>query len=93
MKQKKTIFATVYSIIAFCVISYFSVITSLLSTMGNPSNRPVANIGFPLKYYYQFWVAGNPGPNCGWRPGYFILDFLLIWTLTTTIYLLIKRKK
>lgn len=90
---KKIIISTVYSIIAFCVISYISVMTSLLLTIGAPSHRPVTNIGFPFKYYYQFWASGNPGPNCGWRLDSFILDFVIVWTLTIIIYLLIERKK
>ena len=67
--------------------------TSLLSSVGDPSQKPVTNLGFPFKYYYQFWLNGADSPNCGWRFNYFILDYLIIWILTTTIYLIAKRKK
>lgn len=93
MILKKIIIGTIYSVIAFCVVSYVSVMTSLFSTIGEPSHRPIANIGFPYKYYYQFWLSGNPGPNCGWRLGNFILDFIIIWTLTIIVYLFINLKK
>lgn len=84
--------ATLTSIITFCVISYTSVMISLLSSVGNLSLKPVANLGFPFKYYYQFWLRGNDSPNCGWVFSNFILDFFLIWIITMTIYF-IKIKK
>lgn len=55
--------ATFYSMVVFCVVSYFSVVASLLP--GDISEKPVANIGFPYKYYYQFWGSGSDSPNCG----------------------------
>lgn len=85
--------ATFYSIIAFCVVSYISVMTSLLSSVGKLSTKPVANLGYPFKYYYQFWLKGNGFPNCGWRVKNFILDCVIIWLITVIIYFILKRKK
>lgn len=90
---RKIIIATLYSILAFCIVSFISVMTSLLSSFGDPSQKPVTNLGFPFKYYYQFWLNRSDCPNFGWRINYFFFDFLIIWIVTTSIYLMIKRKK
>ncbi len=82
-----------YSLIIFCVISYISVMISLLSsTTVNSDSNPVVNIGFPFKYYYQFWV-GNPFPNNGWNIRYFIYDFLITYGITFFYILLFKKEK
>lgn len=89
---RKVLIATFYSIIAFCVVSFISVMVSLLSSVGDSSQKPVTNLGFPFKYYHQFWLNGSDFPNSGWNLNNFILDCFIIWILTTTIYLLAKRK-
>ena len=88
---KKLFKSLFYAAIVFCVVSYISVMASLLGSVGNLSQKPVANLGFPYKYYYQFWLHGSDSPNCGWNLNNFILDYLFAWILTTTIYL-IKNK-
>ena len=90
---RKLLTATFYSAIAFCLVSYASVMVSLLSSVGNLSQKPVANLGFPYRYYYQFWLRGADSPNCGWNFKNFILDCFITWMLTTAIYLIVKRKK
>ncbi len=89
---KKLLISSIYAIIAFCVLSFFSVIYSLLQSVGNPSLKPVTNIGVPFKYYYQFWLSGSDSPNCGWNFYNFVYDGLLIWMVVTVTYLVIKRK-
>lgn len=84
---KKLAIATLYSFIAFCVISYLSIMISLLD------KQPVANLGFPFRYYYQFWLRGSDRPNCGWEIDHFIYDAALAWVLTLLVYFFIKRKK
>ncbi len=86
----KLLISTFYSIVAFCVISYLSIMASLLSTVGDPSSKPVTNVGFPLKYYYQFWVSSSDSPNCGWQLEYFVIDSFIIWASTLTVYFLFK---
>lgn len=85
--------ATLYSSIAFCVISYLTVMYSLFQSVAHPARKPVTNLGFPFKYYYQFWLSGSPSPNCGWRLNNFIWDCLITWLVTLFIYFIIKRKK
>lgn len=89
---KKLVIGTFYSVIVFCVVSYLSVMASLFASVGELKLRPVTNIGFPFKYYYQFWVRGNDSPNCGWRFGNFVLDFFITWIVTLIIYNLATRK-
>ena len=90
---RKILIATFYSIIAFCIVSYISVMYSLLNIDGVSSQKPVTNLGFPFKYYVQFWLNGADSPNWGWDINSFFIDFLIIWILTLIIFLIIKRKK
>lgn len=90
---RKLVIATFYAAIVFCVISYASVMNSLLSSVGNLSQKPVANLGFPYNYYHQFWLRGSDSPNCGWNINNFMLDCVITWVLTTTIYMLFQWKK
>jgi hypothetical protein len=90
---KKAQAISLLSVIAFCVISYISVMISLLGSLGDLTKKPVTNLGFPFKYYSQFWVGESDSPNCGWRIDYFIIDFWVVWELTGGVYLFVKRKK
>jgi len=81
----------IYSIVIFCIVSYISVMISLIKSAGHVSIKPVSNIGFPFKYYYQFWLNGSDAPNCGWQIKYLIYDILIIWVITTTVYFIVNR--
>lgn len=90
------IIVTGYSVILFCIVSYFSVMSSLLSSAGNPGQKPTANIGYPFAYYYQFWLRGNNSPNCGWRGISFIAYAILTWVFSVACFIplsCIKPKK
>lgn len=87
---KKIFVSTIYSILIFSLVSYISVMVSLLQSIGEPWTKPVTNIGFPFKYYFQFWLRGSDSPNCGWSLKYFIYDALIVWSIVTTIYFIIK---
>ena len=90
---KKLATGTFFSVIVFAFVSYVSVMTSLLSTVGRLDKKPVTNIGFPFKYYYQFWLRGADSPNCGWNIDYFLLDCLLTWFVTVGIYLAVTNRR
>ncbi|MCW3070785.1 MAG: hypothetical protein JWO44_675 [Bacteroidetes bacterium] len=90
---RRLFLTTFYSIIVFCLVSFVSVMTSLLSNVGNPSQKPTTNIGFPCKYYYQFWCSGADSPNCGWQFGNFVLDCFITWIVTVAIYLVVQKSK
>jgi hypothetical protein len=80
-----------YSFITFCVLSYFSVIASLIKSIENTALKPTVNIGFPFKYYYQFWGNNSDSPNCGWNLSYFIYDFIIVFVLVLLIKFLISK--
>ena len=93
---KKILIASFYSVIAFCVVSYASVMYSLLSnTLSGDvlSNKPVANIGFPYNYYFQFWLNGSDSPNCGWNINYFLIDLLITFVIVFALYFTFTKKK
>jgi hypothetical protein len=81
------------TLITFCVISYLTVMHSLIFTTGNLNTKPVVNIGFPFKYYYQFWVNNNDFPNSGWNVKNFLLDILICWILTSFIYFYFNKPR
>lgn len=87
--KRHLIIASSLALVVFCMVSYFSVMTSLLASAGHVNRKPVANIGYPYHYYYQFWLRGNDSPNCGWRLGCFIGDFFTAWFLTITGYFIV----
>ena len=90
---KKLLISSLYAFIVFSVLSYLSVMYSLLQSFREPIIKPVANIGVPFKYYDQLWLPGSHSPIVSWNLRYFAYDVAIIWVLTTIIYLLIKTKK
>jgi hypothetical protein len=54
---------TILSILVFCSISFLTVVKSIRF----PNFNYRLEIGFPLKYYEQFYVNGDGGPNHGGR--------------------------
>lgn len=60
---------------------------SLFQSVWNPSLKPVVNIGFPFKYYYQFWLSGSNSPNCGWVISCFLYDIIIVWVVTIVVYM------
>lgn len=82
---------TLLSILVFFSVSFLYVIYRISPiTMGNTYSL---EIGFPLKYYYQFQVGGNPFLNSGWNINNLFLDCLITWILVCGLYVIIKRKK
>ncbi|AUC13758.1 hypothetical protein BTO06_00725 [Tenacibaculum sp. SZ-18] len=81
------------SIITFCVTSYVSLMYSLLFSAGNLNMKPVVNIGFPFKYYHQFWLNKNDFPNNSWNLSNFFLNILLCWILTSFIYFYFNKPR
>lgn len=60
----------------FCSVSFLSTILCLVTR--NDIDFPVTNIGFPLKYYYQFWDS-QMQLHWGWSFFNAIVDFVLIY--------------
>jgi len=90
MKLLKIVF---YSIVLFCVVSYATVIISLSHSIGRLDLKPVVNIGFPYRYYYQFWLSDADSPNCGWDFERLVWDGLISLALTITIFIWYYKRK
>ena len=90
---RKILLTTFYAFLTFCILSYFSVMVSLLKSVGKPGRKPVTNLGFPFKYYYQFWLSGSDSPNCGWNLKYFFIDGILTWIVVFIVYMIINIRK
>ncbi|WP_333599754.1 hypothetical protein [Flavobacterium sp.] len=77
-----------YAVIVFCVISYVSLMASMLSSKLN-NTFPNFSMGFPFTYYHQFLLHDNDFHH-GFKRG-MVADFLIIWIITF-ILLAIKKK-
>lgn len=71
----KLIRILVKTMVLFAVVSFSSVIISLLSRKGN--EQPTTKIGFPLNYYNQFWVGEND-LHWEWDIKNFLIDSLIL---------------
>lgn len=90
--MKHLIKVIVYSFLCFCTCSYLSVMYSLLGSVFYPS-KPVTNLGFPLKYYYQFWLNGSDSPNCGWIISNFVIDVIITLVIVSMVYYLYCNRR
>ena len=70
------------NIISFVAFSIFC-LASYIATKEGQHNFAV---GFPYKFYEQFRVSGSDTNNWGWLPMNFIIDVLIIWTLSIAGY-------
>ncbi|WP_264510434.1 hypothetical protein [Flavobacterium sp. N1719] len=75
--------------IIFSIVSFLSVMLHLLLRKG--VEQPTANIGFPLKFYEQFW-AGENDLHWGWNIKHFLIDGILI-LIVVLIFDQFKSKK
>jgi len=87
---KRISFYIIISTILFSVISFLTVIFSLLTRNG--TENPKVNIGFPLKYYEQFWIDNNDLHH-GWNLRNFTIDFIIILLIVLAINLIRQRNE
>ena len=87
---KKIVSLIFTSTILFCVVSFLSVFFSLL--LRKRAENPTVNIGFPLKYYEQFWMDKNDLHH-GWNLKNFILDFIIALTIVLLAKFIRSRKR
>lgn len=86
MKYKKIITIVTNTILIFLSVSFLYIIPYLNSHLFRHTNINNFNIGFPFKYYYEFYVE-LPIPNSGWNLLNLILDFIIILFITSIITL------
>lgn len=80
---KKVLNISLYSLITFCVVSFLSLIISMIINKTN-NTFPNFSIGFPFKYYNQFLMDKNDFHH-GFNRG-IIEDFLIIWIIIFIIF-------
>lgn len=91
---KIILLGTALSILVFFSTSFLTVLTQI-----NPlhyyqgSETYKLDIGFPFKFYGQFWLSGSDIPNSGWTISNLFYDCMLTWIVVTGIYYLIKRRR
>lgn len=94
IKIIKTLFVgTLLSILVFFSISFITVLIQI-----NPlhyykiGERYKLNIGFPFKYYEQFWVRGSDIPNSGWIIENLFYNCVITWIIVTAIFYVSVKK-
>lgn len=95
LKHWKTILlGTALSILVFFSISFLSILAQINPLYYYKSTETYnLDIGFPLKFYGQFWLRGSEIPNSSWHPINLFYDCVLTWLVVTGLYYLIKRKR
>jgi hypothetical protein len=82
------------SLLMFLSISFITVLTHISPWHHYKSAEAYTfDIGFPFKYYRQFWMSGSTVPNSGWSISNLFYDCLLTWAVVAAIYLLVKRTR
>lgn len=91
---KKISKGTLLSILIFFSISFITILMQIGPFHYYGLNETYKlDIGFPFKYYGQFWVSKSNTPNSGWHLKNLFLDCLLTWILVVGLYVWIKKKK
>ena len=49
------------------------------------------HLGYPFQFYEQFKLSGNSFGNFGWDIEAFLLDFMIYWSVSLLLSLLIPR--
>jgi len=84
---------TLLSALIFSSVSFINIIVQLSPFHYYRNNEtPELRIGFPWKFYYQFFLSPCDY-NYGWNPIYWFYDCILTWTITMILYWLISFKK
>jgi hypothetical protein len=78
---------TLLSMLVFFTVSFFSVIYSIQ----HPEYHGEMHLGFPYRYYYQFWLRGSDYPNCSGNFVNLLWDCTICWIIVTGLFLFAKR--
>lgn len=85
---------TLLWILVFFSISFITVLTQI-SPFHYYREHETYNlaIGFPFKYYEQFWLRGSDIPNSGWFGHHLFYDCMITWLIVAGQYTLYKKRK
>ena len=89
---KNILVGTFLSILVFLSISFLTIIdhTGLLLYFINGETDNF-DIGFPFKYFRQFWLRGNDFPITVWTGKHLIYDGVLTWVIVTGLFLFTQK--
>ncbi|UMY65093.1 MULTISPECIES: hypothetical protein [unclassified Flavobacterium] len=93
-RSKLLLSGTALSILVFFSISFLTVLAQIIPFHYYGAKETYKlDIGFPFKFYGQFWLRGNDIPNSGWTIPNLFYDCLLTWLVVTGLYYIAKRKR
>lgn len=94
---KNLISATVLSVLVFLSISFVTVLIQINPIHYYANGEPYRlDIGYPFRFYEQFFLRGSEIPNSGWYIDNLLYDCVLTWLFITGLYVLtqiIRNKK
>lgn len=95
MKLLKNIFVgTLLSVVVFFAVSFMTILIQINPLHYYKNGEPYKlDIGFPFKYYEQFWLRGSHFPNSGWILNHLFYDCILTWVIVTALYLIKQKLK
>jgi len=89
---KELIKGTILSMLIFFSTSFLTVLFQINSPLNRINENYELEIGFPFKYYHEFWVD-YPIPNSGWNINNLMLNCGITWIVTIGIMTLLKKRK
>jgi hypothetical protein len=93
-KYKVLINGTFLSILIFFSTSFITVLIQIAPIKYYKRNESYnLDIGFPFKYYEEFWLKGNVTPNFGWNGLNLIYNIITTWFIVFGEYYLLNRNK
>jgi len=89
---RNLISGTLLSILIFFSVSFVSVLAQINPIHNYKNGEPYRfDIGFPFRFYQQFWLRGNNIPNSGWFTDNLFYDCVLTWLVIVGLYILTQR--
>jgi len=91
---KNVIQGTLLSVLIFLSVSFVTVLTQINPVHYYKNGEPYRlDIGFPFRFYQQFWLRGSEIPNSGWFIGNLFYDCILTWMVIVGLFVLIKWRQ
>src|SRR5262245_1301246 len=90
---RRLFIGTLLSILVFFAVSFLSILGQIAGPMNGHAPRIRLDVGWPFKFYEEFWLSGSTSANCGWDIKNLLLGCALTWVLVTSAYFIITSGK
>ncbi len=91
MNTKQGLNIFIASVLVFCTVSFLSFLSQIPPFKHESAeDMDILSVGFPWKFYGQFWIKHNNYPNFGWEPFNFIYDYITVLITIILFNLLIS---